>query len=133
MVYLPGKKWCHADTGRGRAAVVPACVENFLHASADQAAGGIHRAAVGLGEEYFVRTNPVNLFALASENALRFQESGSLFFFASNSAGEQPCEAGTVVTERENTGEIHRPSHGGVYQHAPPRIPDAEDWQSQQR
>jgi len=39
----------HPDFARGRPATVPARVENFLHASTDEAADGLHRAAAGMG------------------------------------------------------------------------------------
>lgn len=42
-------------------------------------------------------------------------------------------EAGAVVTKREDAGKIDRQRGGGVHAHAPPRIPDAEQRQGEQR
>lgn len=42
-------------------------------------------------------------------------------------------ETGAVVTKRKDAGKIHRERDSGVHGDAPPRIPDAEQRQSQQR
>ena len=42
-------------------------------------------------------------------------------------------EAGAIVTKREDAGRVDRQRDSGVHDNTPPRIPDAEQRQSEQR